>query len=77
MPGAPPSLTPEAPAPPPLELDQRTSQSLSQQPVPFYRKDWFWGSIGLVVLTTAIIIVASSSSGASAPSTTLGDKHAF
>ena len=66
------------PAPaPPLELDGRTAHPLSERPVPFYRKNWFWGTVGLVVLTTAIIVVSASSSSASPPNTTLGNMHAF
>jgi hypothetical protein len=45
--------------------------------VPFYRKEWFWGTAGLVVLSTAIILVSSASSGSAPPPTTLGDMHAF
>jgi hypothetical protein len=70
-------LTPAPAAPPPLELDRRTSQAPDEQPVPFYRKEWFWGTVGIVVLTTAIILVASASPGPSPPTTTLGNMHAF
>jgi hypothetical protein len=77
---APPlTLTPE-PSPasaPPLELDRRTAQPAPERPVPFYKKDWFWGTVGLVVLTTAIIVLSSATSGTSPPMTTLGDMHAF
>ena len=45
--------------------------------MPFYRKSWFWGTVGLVVLTTAIILVSASTSGSSPPTTTLGNMHAF
>jgi hypothetical protein len=63
---------------PPLELDRRTAQPASERPVPFYKKNWFWGTVGLVVLTTAIIVVSSTStSGTSPPTTTLGNMHAF
>jgi hypothetical protein len=75
---APPLALPPTPTPPPpLELDQRTPQSPSEAPVPFYRKEWFWGTVGLVVLTTAIILVSSASSGSGPPTTTLGNMHAF
>ena len=58
---APPlTLTPEPAPAPPLELDRRTAQPPSERPVPFYRKNWFWGTVGLVVLTTAIIVVSAS-----------------
>jgi len=52
-------------------------QPPSERPVPFYRKNWFWGTVGLVVLTTAIIVVSTSTSGSSPPTTTLGNMHAF
>jgi hypothetical protein len=71
-------LTPEPAAAPPLALDQRTSQPSSERPVPFYKKDWFWGTVGLVVLTTALILISSASSNSpEPPSTTLGNMHAF
>ena len=76
---APPlTLTPEPAPAPPLELDRRTAQPPSERPVPFYRKNWFWGTVGLVVLTTAIIVVSTSTmSSSSPPMTTLGNMHAF
>jgi hypothetical protein len=76
---APPlTLTPELAPAPPLELDRQTAQPRSERPVPFYRKDWFWGTVGLVVLTTAIIVVSTTTSGSSSPpTTTLGNMHAF
>jgi hypothetical protein len=76
-PAPPLTLVPVATPAPPLELDQRTQQAASEQPVPFYRKEWFWGTVGLVVLTTAIIITASATSGTAPPATTLGNMHAF
>ncbi len=76
-PAPPLTLAPAPPPPPPLELDRRTQQAASERPVPFYRKEWFWGTVGLVVLSTAIIIAASGSSGPSPPSTALGNMHAF
>src|SRR6185312_1135320 len=63
----PSTLTPEPPVAPPLVLEQRTPQAPAKRPVPFYRKDWFWGTIGLVVLTTAIVLVSVSSSDSAGP----------
>jgi hypothetical protein len=72
----PPVLTPEPPqALPPLTLDQGAPPAA--QPVPFYRKDWFWGAVGVVVLTTAVILIASATSNTDAPATTLGNMRAF
>lgn len=73
-----PTLTPEPLQTVPLALDERAAQgSESGRPVPFYRKDWFWGAVGVVILTTAIILVSVASSGADTPSTTLGNMRAF
>ena len=73
-----PTLTPEPVQMVPLALDQRAPQgSESGRPDPFYRKDWFWGAVGVVILTTAIILVSVASSGADTPSTTLGNMRAF
>src|SRR5450432_1749846 len=73
-----PTLTAEPVQTLPLALDQRAPQGPeSGQAVPFYRKDWFWGAVGVVILTTAIILVSVASSGADTPSTTLGNMRAF
>jgi hypothetical protein len=77
---APPlTLTPElsSTSAPPLELDRRTGQPASERPVPFYKKDWFWGTVGLVVLTATIIVLSTATSDTSPPTTTLGNMHAF
>lgn len=73
-----PTLTPEPVQTLPLALDRRAPQGPeSGRPVPLYRKDWFWGAVGVVILTTAIILVSVASSGADTPSTTLGNMRAF
>ena len=70
-----PTLTAAPPALPPLTLDQ--GPPAAPGPVPFYRKDWFWGTIGVVVLTAAIILFSAESPGPATPTTTLGDMRAF
>lgn len=80
MPAAPPSglptLTPDPAAPaPPLTLENRPSPP-PDAPKPFYRKAWFWGAVGVVVVTAAIILIASQSEGGP-PDTHLGNMHAF
>jgi hypothetical protein len=71
-----PTLTPEPTlAPAPLTLDQRRPQAPAS--VPFYQKDWFWGAVGVVILTTAVILVSVASSGTDTPTTTLGNMRAF
>ena len=76
---APLTLTPELSptSAPPLELDRSTAQPASERPVPFYKKSWFWGTVGLVVLTTALIVLSTATSDPSPPMTTLGNMHAF
>jgi len=45
---------------------------------PLYRRHWFWGAVGALVLTGAIVLAVSlSSSDPSTPSTKLGDMRAF
>ena len=44
---------------------------------PFYRKDWFWGGVGLVVLTAVILLFSAESWNPATPTTTLGDMRAF
>jgi hypothetical protein len=72
-----PTLTPEPAPPPPLALDLPAQPNAAGRPTPFYRKDWFWGALGLAVLTTAVILVSIASSGTDTPTTTLGNMRAF
>ena len=45
---------------------------------PLYRRHWFWGAVGALVLTGAIVLAVSlSSSDPSTPTTKLGDMRAF
>ncbi len=45
---------------------------------PLYRRDWFWGAVGVLVLTGAIILAVSlSSADPTTPNTKLGDMRAF
>ena len=71
-----PTLTPEPPAAlPALTLDQGPPPRPGN--VPFYRKDWFWGGVGVLVLTAVILLFSAGSSNPATPSTTLGDMRAF
>lgn len=72
----PPALTPELPAVPPPALDLAPSPP-PPAGKPFYRKTWFWGAVGVVVLTAAIVLIATSGAGDQAPTTTLGNMRAF
>ena len=71
----PPELTPAAPltleAPAPAQVMPLRSHR------PFYRRDWFWGAVGVVVTTAIILLFATSSSGEQPPTTTLGNMRAF
>jgi len=65
-----PPLTLEAPAPAPI-MPLRSHR-------PFYRRDWFWGAIGVAIMTTVIVLLATSGSGSQQPpATTLGNMRAF
>jgi hypothetical protein len=81
---APPgSVTPGTPLPSASEPVPATSPWLVAPPpakrhVPFYRKDWFWAGVGVLVITGAILLsVALSSQDPLTPSTRLGDMRAF
>jgi hypothetical protein len=89
-PPAPGASAPPAPslAPPPATAPGVTAglavepvpppgADLTQPRPPFYRKPWFWGAVGVAVLTGVIILVAVSASGNPKPDTTLGDMRAF
>ncbi|HVV15946.1 MAG TPA: hypothetical protein VHH90_01985 [Polyangia bacterium] len=79
QPGSPmsPTLTPDLPAVAAPALDQPTPAGPVPQGKAFYRKDWFWGALGVVVLTATIVLVATSGSSPDAPVTTLGNMRAF
>jgi hypothetical protein len=63
---SPPLAAPEPPPPPPPLRE------------PLYRKDWFWGAVGVLVLTTAIVISLSlANADPATPNTKLGDMRAF
>jgi hypothetical protein len=48
------------------------------RPKPFYRRSWFWGTVGVVLLTGAIIgILSLQPTDPATPSTKLGDMRAF
>jgi len=50
----------------------------ARRPVPFYRKEWFWGAVAVVVVTGIVVTVLALGSGDPAtPSTKLGDMNAF
>ena len=72
----PPTLTPDLPAVPPPALEVGPP-SPPPPGKPFYRKSWFWGAVGVVVLTAAIVLIATTGSEDQAPSTTLGNMRAF
>ncbi|MFL5304239.1 MAG: hypothetical protein ACJ8F1_03460 [Polyangia bacterium] len=76
-PGAPPTLTPDLPVVAAPVLDQPSPAGPVPHGKPFYRKDWFWGAIGVIVLTATIVLVATSGSSSDAPVTTLGNMRAF
>jgi hypothetical protein len=45
---------------------------------PLYRRHWFWGAVGVLVLTGAIVLsISLSSADPSTPNTKLGDMRAF
>ncbi|HVY38197.1 MAG TPA: hypothetical protein VHM31_09680 [Polyangia bacterium] len=75
--GVTPTLTPDLPVVAAPALDQPSPAGPPPQGKPFYRKDWFWGAVGVVVLTAAIVLVATSGSSSDAPMTTLGNMRAF
>jgi hypothetical protein len=84
-PGAPPPALAEPLTPLPLaaEAPALTAPLVVPAPpaprhVPIYRKDWFWGAVGVLVLTGAIVLAVSlSNADPATPSTRLGDMRAF
>jgi hypothetical protein len=74
------TLAPELPPSAPLTLEAPAPAPAAplRSHRPFYRKDWFWGAVGVVVLTAAIVLLATTSSSAEQPPpTTLGNMRAF
>ncbi len=71
-------LTPDLSASPPLVLEAPSPAPAPPPRPPFYRRDWFWGAVGLVALTAAILLIATTASTDQAPPpTTLGNMRAF
>jgi hypothetical protein len=68
-----PELLPSAP----LTLDAPAPVAALPPRPPFYHRNWFWGAVGVVVLTTAIVLIATSTARDEPPSTTLGNMRAF
>jgi hypothetical protein len=90
LPGAPPPAISE-PAPPvtPLrsaatpEAPALTAPLILPEPPaprrePIYRKRWFWGAVGVLLLTGAVVLLVSlSNQDPATPNTRLGDMRAF
>ena len=72
-----PTLTPEVPAVAAPALEAPAPGPPTPRGTPFYRKDWFWGAVGVAVLTLGIVLLATSGSNGDSPPTTLGNMHAF
>jgi hypothetical protein len=44
---------------------------------PLYEQPWFWGLVGVVVITAAIVTIGLATQGPARPDTDLGNKRAF
>ena len=87
--GPPPAhVEPLEPAPPPSTLTAAPPDTFAAPLVvppppaprrePIYHKDWFWGAVGVILVTGAVIFVLAVSSGdPTTPTTKLGDMRAF
>jgi hypothetical protein len=77
-PGAPVEpLAPIVTAPPALEAPLLAPPPPPRR-VPFYQRHWFWGAVGVVVVTGMILFaVALSNADPVKPQTRLGDMRAF
>jgi hypothetical protein len=72
----PPAAEPGLPSPATAPLVVPAPPAPRHEPI--YREDWFWGAVGVLVLTGAIILAVSlSSADPSTPNTKLGDMRAF
>jgi hypothetical protein len=83
---APPAMPGAAPPPPQASPPYAPSAAIAIAPVPaplppdrpFYKKRWFWGAVGVFVVTGLVIGYAvTRDGGPSKPNTTLGDMRAF
>jgi hypothetical protein len=77
----PPAMSSAAPpgALPPTLVQGSLANVPPREPRPkVYETRWFWGAVGVVVITTAIVVLfAVSSANPTTPSTKLGDMRAF
>jgi len=81
-PGAPPVVTPLPPAAAPAQTavvePLYVPPPQAPQQLPLYRRNWFWGAIGLVLVTGVVILFVSlSNQDPTTPGTRLGDMRAF
>jgi hypothetical protein len=83
QPIAPLATTPAATPAPPGALTTMSDPGLTPippapRPKPFYRRHWFWGAVGVVLITGAIIgILSLQPDDPATPITKLGDMRAF
>jgi hypothetical protein len=72
----PPAVEPGLPSPATAPLVVPAPPAPRDEPL--YRRHWFWGAVGVLVLTGAIILAVSlNSADPSTPNTKLGDMRAF
>jgi hypothetical protein len=83
-PGAPPTAVPPLPAPSPVPAQTAVVEPLYTPPppepqqLPLYRRNWFWGAIGVVLVTGVVLLFVSlSNADPPTPGTRLGDMRAF
>jgi hypothetical protein len=71
----PSAATPEAPA---LTAPLVLPEPPAPRREPIYRQHWFWGAVGVLVLTGAVVLLVSlSNQDPATPNTRLGDMRAF
>lgn len=73
-----PTLAPPPPAPPGIASPLVSPTPPARRPAPFYRREWFWGTVAVLVVTAVVVTVLTLGTGdPETPKTKLGDMHAF
>jgi hypothetical protein len=73
-----PAAVPAAPGTPTLQAPLVVPAPAAPRKVPIYRSQWFWGAVGVFVVTGMVLLaVALSNQGSATPGTRLGDMRAF
>jgi hypothetical protein len=78
LPGAAAPAPGASPAPAAVVEPLVVPPPMAPRQLPLYRRNWFWGAIGIVLVTGVVVLFLSlSNADPTTPNTRLGDMRAF